>query len=40
MADGLTEEDWERIENYLSKPKLSRKPDDLLPETGDDGGAE
>jgi hypothetical protein len=32
---GLTDEDRERIRNYLDKPAYLRRPDDLLPDEGD-----
>ncbi|MFC6988908.1 hypothetical protein ACFQJD_09650 [Haloplanus sp. GCM10025708] len=34
-SGGITDDDRERIRNYLAKPAYLRRPDDLLPDDGD-----
>lgn len=37
---GLTEEDLERIEHFVNKPRYAREPDQLRPGSAADDGTE
>ena len=37
MARGLSEEDMERIAEFVQTPRYARRPDMLLPDTEDGG---